>query len=254
MPRKSRTAALLLAGFFLLCGHPARAEKFFTKQSGPDTYTVCQVDPRQDVLRLFWKGTDGKPCKTFDRVVETARSEGLILSFASNAGMYEPDFSPVGLFMDQGQVLHPLNLRPGEGNFYLMPNGVFAIADGLARVVDSRAFPQLKNVRLATQSGPLLVSGGRIHPQFRPGSTSKLYRNGVGVNSAGQALFVISETPINLHTFARFFRDELGCPNALFFDGTVSSLYAPSLQRNDRRIDLGPIIGVVSPVAQKATQ
>jgi DNA-binding NarL/FixJ family response regulator len=36
-------------------------------------------------------------------------------------------------------------------------------------------------------------------------------------------------------------------PDALFLDGTVSSLYAPALKRNDFRMDLGPMIGVVKP-------
>jgi uncharacterized protein YigE (DUF2233 family) len=98
---------------------------------------------------------------------------------------------------------------------------------------------------LATQSGPLLVSAERIHPAFNPKSVSRLFRNGVGVISPHEVVFAISEGPVSFYEFATLFRDKLHCSDALFLDGTVSSLYAPPLGRNDRKIKLGPIIGVV---------
>jgi len=54
----------------------------------------------------------------------------------------------------------------------------------------------------------------------------------------------MSEVPVNFYEFATFFRDQLHCPDVLFLDGTISSIYAPELKRNDFRMDLGPIIGV----------
>ena len=70
-------------------------------------------------------------------------------------------------------------------------------------------------------------------------------RNGVGVNKSGEAIFVISESGVTLHEFATLFRDRLDCPNALYFDGSVSSLHAPELKRSDSFRLLGPIVGVV---------
>ncbi|HWW75743.1 MAG TPA: phosphodiester glycosidase family protein, partial [Pyrinomonadaceae bacterium] len=98
--------------------------------------------------------------------------------------------------------------------------------------------------RLATQSGPLLVRHGAIHPAFDAASTSRLLRNGVGV-SGDTVLFVISERPVNFYELAAYFRDELHCTDALYLDGVVSSLYSADLQRDDSKVDLGPIIGVV---------
>jgi uncharacterized protein YigE (DUF2233 family) len=66
----------------------------------------------------------------------------------------------------------------------------------------------------------------------------------VGVPSPNVAVFAISEAPINFYEFATMFRDLLHCPDALFLDGTISSLYSPELKRNDFRMDLGPMIGV----------
>ena len=165
-----------------------------------------------------------------------------------NAGMFEPGRLPVGLFVADGKTLFPLNTADGTGNFFLKPNGVFLVDDGKARVVESSGYPEVArsgHVTLATQSGPLLVRAGVIHPAFNPASTSRLIRNGVGVTAAGEAVFAISEEPVSLYEFAAFFRDVLRCPDALFLDGTVSSLYAPGLKRDDFRVELGPLIGVV---------
>jgi len=49
---------------------------------------------------------------------------------------------------------------------------------------------------------------------------------------------------VTFHEFAQFFRDTLGCRDALYLDGSVSSLYAPQLGRADRRAKLGPMFGV----------
>jgi len=45
--------------------------------------------------------------------------------------------------------------------------------------------------------------------------------------------------------FATFFRDGLRCPNALFLDGSIASLYAPGLRRADWFFAMGPMIGAV---------
>jgi len=58
-------------------------------------------------------------------------------------------------------------------------------------------------------------------------------------------VFAISEEPVNLYEFAVLFRDVLRCPDALYLDGVISSLYAPGLKRSDRKAELGPMIGVV---------
>jgi uncharacterized protein YigE (DUF2233 family) len=68
----------------------------------------------------------------------------------------------------------------------------------------------------------------------------------VGVDDSGTVLhLVISDVPVNFHHFARFFRDHLGVPQALYFDGRVSRLYAPEIGRADIGLPIGPIIGTV---------
>lgn len=204
-----------------------------------------------DSLELFLNDAAGTPLKSLQAAADSLKPRQRRLLFGMNAGMYHGNLAPVGLFISEGKQLSPLNLGSAFGNFFLKPNGVFAVIDGKAVICESSRFPRFKGaVSLATQSGPLLVEKGRIHPAFKKDSTSRLFRNGVGVPSPGIAYFAITEEPLNLYEFAILFRDGLHCPDALYFDGTVSSIYAPSLKRNDRKIDLGPMIGITEPQMQ----
>jgi uncharacterized protein YigE (DUF2233 family) len=240
-----RIIPLALLFLCLLLIGRAGAVEFSKVESAGKTFTVCRVDVHKDHLDLFHRDEHGQPLKRFERLVAWLQPQGRKLVFAMNAGMFHSDFSAVGLFVSGGQQLVPLNTASGDGNFFLKPNGVFALTDQGARVVESSEYPKLReHVLLATQSGPLLVQRGRLHPAIREDSQSRLVRNGVGVPSPGIAIFVMSEVPVNFYEFATFFRDQLHCPDVLFLDGTVSSIYAPAIQRNDFRMDLGPIIGV----------
>ncbi|AXQ31697.1 hypothetical protein D0B54_10600 [Solimonas sp. K1W22B-7] len=211
-------------------------------------FTVQAVDTRSQSLELFLDDEAGRPFHRFERLDSWLQTQGRRLRFAMNAGMFQPDYSPVGLFVSNGRQRQPLNLSAGKGNFFLEPNGVFLLGGAGPRVVESSRYPSMaQGVRLATQSGPLLLRAGRIHPSFNPQSQSRLIRNGVGVRGA-MAYFVISEQPVSFHEFAVFFRDELRCADALYLDGTVSGLYSRELARNDARADLGPMIAVVEQI------
>ncbi|MBU0608268.1 MAG: phosphodiester glycosidase family protein [Armatimonadetes bacterium] len=231
----------------------APAQQVVTTTFAGKRYVICRVDLTKQHLDLFWRDGNKQPFKTFDAVNQFLRPKRRQLLFAMNAGMYREDFSPVGLYVENGKQLRPLNLANGRGNFCLKPNGVFALTRRVgasvpdARIVESSRYPALrKSTTLATQSGPMLVIGGKLHPAFRRSSTSRLMRNGVGVPSPRKVVFVISEDPVNFYEFAVLFRDGLSCPNALFLDGNISSLYSPPLHRNDAWAPLGPIIGVTA--------
>ncbi len=213
-------------------------------------YTVSRVDLRKDSLELFLRDPKGAYFNRFGNLQAALATENRRLVFAVNAGMFHPGFKPVGLFISAGRMVEKLNLDDGDGNFFLKPNGVFVVSNRRAAVVEASQFPKvlakqgLAGIQVATQSGPLLVLDGELHPAFRRKSENRLVRNGVGVHSQTDLVFAISDEPVNFHEFARLFRDELKCQNALFLDGTISSLLASDLKRADSVADLGPILAV----------
>lgn len=235
-----------LAAVFLLTPVAAEAVECRDTTFEGASYTICEVEAGED-LRLFHSGPDGA-YGSFRNVDEALGETGKTLGFAMNAGMYHRDLAPVGLYVEDGVEVSKLVTRDGPGNFGLLPNGVFCIGEGF-RVIESRTFKRDRpECRYATQSGPMLVIDGQLHPKLLPGSDSTYIRNGVGVSEDGQrAVFAISNDEVNFHSFARFFRDELGLPDALYFDGNISRLYAPSLDRHDGGFPMGPIVGTVVP-------
>jgi uncharacterized protein YigE (DUF2233 family) len=204
-------------------------------------FIVCTVDPTKFEISLHYKDPTGKPWRDMKRF---AASQKPVL--AMNAGMYHDDLTPVGLYVEDGRQMTPLNTGDAAGNFFMKPNGVFGITtDGKPFVVKSEIYALSKiAVSFATQSGPMLFIDGSIHPRFEPDGTSRNIRNGVGINTQGHAVFVISKDLVSFGKFARLFRDALKCQNALYFDGVVSAL-----ARNDSVVQggsypAGPIVAV----------
>jgi uncharacterized protein YigE (DUF2233 family) len=229
---------------------PCRQESF-----NGASYVVCSFDPTKDNLRLFLRGDDGKPYRTFTVLAADLKAKGKSLRFAMNGGMYGDDFRPVGLYIESGHELMPANTATRSGppsqipNFYKKPNGVFYIGEGRAGILETGRFLAARpEANFATQSGPMLVIDGAIHPAFIVDSTDRKPRDGVGACSSNEVYFVISKDWVSFYEFARFFRDHLGCNDALFLDGgEAPGLYAPELGRNDApgHGGYGPIIAVV---------
>ncbi len=210
-------------------------------------FTVC--DNEGGKLQLFAAAPDQIPLRSFAEVATKVDSSKV--AFAMNAGMFDGNGRPIGLaIVDPGLAVHRINLRDGPGNFHMKPNGVFEVnASGRPSVFESGPMPPAPGAALATQSGPMLVIHGKLHPKIEPDGESRLIRNGVGVTADGHAAFVISEDPVSFGKLARFMRDVLHAPNALYFDGSVSSLWDPPDGRQDSHDRLGPIIVAFKPAA-----
>ena len=209
-------------------------------------YTVCVLDPQKHTVRLYWKKPDGTPYSYFSALPPNLEGGAGRLLFAINAGMFDADLKPVGLYVEQGRELVHVNTKSAKGNFHLKPNGIFYVSAGKAAVAETQGFLKHRpQADLATQSGPMLVIDGRLPPRFNRASTSLKFRDGVGVRADGEVIFAISQRAVSFDAFARLFRDELKCPNALFLDGgSASNLYAPSLNQPDNFVPLGPMLAV----------
>jgi uncharacterized protein YigE (DUF2233 family) len=210
-------------------------------------YAVCTVDTGQADLRLFLNGDNGKLLGQFRAIDTMLEAENGKLAFAMNGGMYHSNRSPVGHYVENGTEVMRVVPNAGPGNFGLLPNGVFCIREGRADVFETLEFiARAPDCDYASQSGPMLVIDAALHPRFLPDSTSRYIRNGVGTSSDGtRAVFAISRNRVTFHEFGRLFRDELNLPNALYFDGNISRLYAPELGRHDAGFPMGPVVGVV---------
>lgn len=212
-----------------------------------DAYSVCSYSVAEHEIRLFHSDASGTPFYQFSTLERELDEQGETLIFAMNGGMYHEDRRPVGFFRDAFGDQATVNTNDGPGNFHLKPNGVFWLDSARAGVSESQAFlDQAIDPDYATQSGPMLVIDGALHPALNPEGTSHRRRNGVGVSADGQTVyFAISDGAVTFYEFATLFHDEIGVPNALFLDGQVSRIFAPDLNRNEIGADLGPIVGVV---------
>jgi uncharacterized protein YigE (DUF2233 family) len=207
--------------------------------------SVCTFDPAHSHIQVHLNNESGKPYGTLGNFIKDQKNKGIEPVFAMNAGMYGKDNQPVGLYIENGKLLKSVNTLSGYGNFHLKPNGIFYIQGNTAAVQATSRFLALKpKVDFATQSEPMLIINGAVHPRFSPQSHSRKVRNGVGVKANGQVVFAVSEHAVTFFEFATFFRDTLQCPNALYLDGTISSLYAPEINRADSFFPLGPIVSV----------
>lgn len=238
-----RLALLALA---LLAG-PAWASDCRNLQHDGNSYSLCTVDVTREDLRLFLYDEAGMLYGQFGKVDDALETTGQALGFAMNAGMYHDNRAPVGHYVENGQEVMRVIPNAGPGNFGLLPNGVLCLSSGKAQVIETLRFVETApDCSYATQSGPMLVIDGALHPRFLPDSTSRYIRNGVGTSADGsKAVFVISNNPVTFHQFGSLFRDLLDLPNSLYFDGNISRLFAPELNRDDFGFAMGPIIGTV---------
>lgn len=211
-------------------------------------YVGYEVDLQRQNLQLYWKDDANQPLRSLERLTAWLSGQGHQVVFAMNAGMFRPDYAPQGLFIEAGRVITPLDTTAGAGNFYLKPNGVFYMTvDQHAVVCPTTSFRYSSRIRYATQSGPMLVVQGQIHPAFTPGSANRQIRNGVGILPDGRVLLAMSKQKVSLYEFADYFRRH-GCRNALYLDGFVSRTYAPAQHWVQTDGNFGVMLAVSEPV------
>lgn len=239
-------ARALIAAAMALAAPAADAAACRSVEHRERAFTVCEVDLSRHEARLALTASDGRPIGDFARLAAeiAARGEGPLL-LATNGGMYHFDRSPVGHYVEDGEMRRGVVTSAGPGNFGMLPNGVLCLRPGRAAVIESRAYAAgAPDCAYATQSGPLLLIEGAVHPRFLPDSAYRNLRNGAGASPDGGTLHLaISDEPVTFHEMATLFRDVLGVRDALYLDGRVSRLHAEG--RSDWGPTMGPILYVV---------
>jgi len=230
--------AIILVGSYAFTG----------KRVQDDSKIISYVaDPEKQNIRFYWKDDGAKIFRSISGLKGWLESKNETLVFAMNGGMYKPDNSPQGLYVQDQVTLATLDTGSGKGNFYLKPNGVFCITTTKQACICKTAdYPAIKDVNFATQSGPLLVINGEINPAFKKGSSNLNVRNGVGILPGNKILFAMSKEPVNFFDFATYFKSK-GCKDALYLDGFVSRTYLPEKGWKQTDGDFGVIVGVTAP-------
>jgi len=202
-----------------------------------------KVNLNQQELKFYWKNRKGDVYGNFNSLKTSLHQKKQQLVFAMNGGMYKKDQFPQGLYIENGTTLSELDtMQKGYGNFYLQPNGIFFITkNNKAGICVSEKFITKKDVKYATQSGPMLLINGKIHPKFNKGSKNLNIRNGVGILPNNEVIFAMSKEKINFYDFATYFKTQ-GCKNALYLDGFISKMYLPEKNWIDKGGNFGVII------------
>lgn len=231
------------------------SSKSVFSQFSSQNFLYYIVDAKEKDLKLYWKDDKQKMFKNIENLKLYLTKNNKKLLFAMNGGMTETTNSPTGLFIENGNIITPLNESTGaskvlnckQKNFYMKPNGVFYIkTDYTPLICTTSNFKYDKTINYATQSGPMLLIEGEIHPCFRKNSKNLYRRNGVGILPDNKVIFIISKGEVNFYDFASYFKST-GCKNALYLDGAVSDIYLPEkhiMSKKDKKFSV--IIGVSS--------
>lgn len=246
-------SSLLIALALAACGPAAEAPDVQAQTAASacqrrdfegSAFTLCRYDRRRDEIALFLDGRNGR-LRSLAALERELGPRARRLRFAMNAGMYDEAGGPIGLYVAEGRERHAINRRPGPGNFHMFPNGVLTIAaDGRVAILPAARYHPAARPHWATQSGPMLVIDGTLHPAIQPNGPSLHIRNGVCTVDENIAWFAISEAPVSFGRLARLLRDRLGCRDALYLDGSVSSLWDRPAGRRDVYAELGPLVAV----------
>jgi uncharacterized protein YigE (DUF2233 family) len=218
---------------------------------GPPDIISAIFNPKKVNISLYWKNDKGELYSNIGALKTSLEKQNSKLIFATNGGMYDKSYRPIGLYIQNHEMIKPLNtniLKPDKNgnipNFYLQPNGVFYITTfNEVGICQTSKFPEQLKVKYATQSGPMLLIDSEINTIFDSNSENYNIRNGVGIRPNNELVFAISKNKVTFYALAKYFKDQ-GCTNALFLDGYVSKAFLPEKNLLQMDGELSVLIGI----------
>ena len=209
------------------------------------------ADLNKNDIRLHWKKDSIQKHSNLNSVIDLIKKKyNQKALLVTNAGMFEESQKPLGLYIENKKEVVSLNEKdPNDDNFYLMPNGVFFVdTANHAFIKETKDFKKeyskkMKSIKLATQSGPLLLNNNEIHKEFQKNSTNNKVRNGIGIINHSKVVIGYSDN-VNFYNLSKIFKDFFNCKNALFLDGAISKMYLHDLKPTELGGNFGPILSV----------
>ena len=222
------TSILTLAAILRLSGQLVQKSNLQYKNATYDVFVIhCDSNLFKTITIL--ENTSGADEESYFNSLSTQSP-----FFCITAGIVDSSCSPLGLYVENSVVKHPVNNDKGNGNFYLKPNGVLMV-DSAITITDAEHYTSTTAVT-AIQSGPMLLVNGKVHPGFDPKSANRNFRCGAGIYSdKGQTflVFIKSLTPISFYTFAEIFKDKYKCTAALNLEsGANCSMHLPTIKKS----------------------
>ena len=188
------------------------------------TVQAYTVNPQTERVKMYWQKANGEAWGTLHALLADINSQGQV-QMAMNGGIYDKAYAPLGLYIEDGKRLTPVNRSAGGGNFFIRPGGVFLVANDRAKIVPLPAYKPSPAIRYAVQSGPMLIENGVINWRLKPSASSRKLRNGVGIDKQGRVVFMLSDRETNFYDFACYAQSKLGVRQMLYLDGTLSKMY-----------------------------
>ncbi|OQR50808.1 hypothetical protein BI322_18090 [Klebsiella oxytoca] len=208
----------------LLLSLPAFASGTCSLTNPSLTLQSYTVDPQRERIVMYWQNEDGKAWGSLRSLLGDINRDGQV-QMAMNGGIYDKAYAPLGLYIEKGRQLTPLNRASGGGNFFIRPGGVFYLRGQNAGIVSINKFRASPAIRYAVQSGPMLIENGKINWRLKPSASSRKLRNGVGITGDGKVVFMLSARETNFYDFACYAQAKLNVRQMLYLDGTISKMY-----------------------------
>lgn len=188
------------------------------------TLQSYRVDAQKERIAMYWQDRHGKAWGSLRSLLAGIDGDGRV-QMAMNGGIYDKAYAPLGLYIEKGRQLIPLNRASGGGNFFIRPGGVFYLRGQNAGIVSIDKFKPSPAIQYAVQSGPMLIENGKINWRLKPSASSRKLRNGVGITGDGKVVFMLSERETNFYDFACYAQSRLNVRQMLYLDGTISKMY-----------------------------
>lgn len=192
---------------------------------------IIIVDVTHSELQIFSKKIDNISSLTDAK--QACISQGRKFIAATNGGIFFSTLKPCGLLIQNSNIITPINTDSGHGNFFIKPNGIFSVTNGVPSIISTEAF--LKNnlqPSFAIQSGPMLIMASKINPDLSKNSTSLFTRNAIALTSDGRLYIAFSKHPVSLYDFATSISCHTNAISALYLDGAISGIITNDLSVN----------------------